>query len=121
MQIDQFDLTPIIEAVITIVALLITSYIIPYIKSKSSAQKQAEINQWVKIAVAAAEQIYRNSGHGAEKKEYVIAWLAARNIKYDSSKIDAMIEAAVYDLKQNGLLFPAANELVSQVDSTDLM
>ena len=110
-----FDFTPIVEAVITLVAILITTYLIPFIKSKFNSQKQAEINNWIKIAVAAAEQIYKNGGTGAEKKEYVIAWLNARNIKYDADKIDAMIEAAVYDLKQNGLLFPSAGEIVTDV------
>ena len=111
----EFDITPILEAVFTVVTLLITTFLVPYLKSKFSAQKQAEINQWVKIAVTAAEQIYQGSNLGEEKKQYVIAWLSARNIKYDSDKIDAMIEAAVYELKQNGLLFPAASEMVATV------
>ena len=69
-----------------------------------SAQQQAEINSWVKIAVSAAEQIYVGSGRGAEKKQYVLDWLHQRNITVDETKLDAMIESAVYALKTSGLV-----------------
>lgn len=94
----MFDATTIIEAVFALIAVIITSIVIPYIKSKTTKEQQAEIAAWVKIAVAAAEQIYIGSGRGPEKKAYVIEWLAARKIKVDADKLDAMIEAAVYAL-----------------------
>ena len=58
------DITTIIEAAAALVAAVITAVVIPYIKSRTTAQQQAEINAWVKIAVTAAEQIYRGSGRG---------------------------------------------------------
>lgn len=99
----MFDITTIIEAVFALIAVVVTSIVIPYIRSKTTAAQQAEINGWVSIAVAAAEQIYVGQGRGTEKKQYVLNWLAAHNITVDSDKIDAMIEAAVYELK-NGLI-----------------
>ena len=68
------DITTIIEAAAALVAAVITAVVIPYIKSRTTAQQQAEINAWVKIAVTAAEQIYRGSGRGEEKKAYVLNW-----------------------------------------------
>ena len=53
----MFDITVIIEAVFALLAAIITAIVIPYIKSKTTASQQAEINAWVKIAVTAAEQI----------------------------------------------------------------
>ena len=94
----MFDITTIIEALFALIAALITAVVIPYIKSKTTAQQQAEIYAWVEIAVSAAEQIYTGSGRGKEKKEYVLEWLAQRNITVDAGKLDAMIESAVYDL-----------------------
>ncbi len=94
----MFDATIIIEAVFALIAAVITAIVIPYIKSKTTAQQQTEIAGWVQIAVAAAEQIYVGSGRGEEKKAYVLEWLAARNITVDADKLDAMIEAAVYAL-----------------------
>lgn len=97
------DITTIIEAVFALVAAVITAIVIPYIKSKTTAQQQAEINAWVKVAVAAAEQIYTGSGRGEEKKAYVLNWLAEHGVTLDEERINALIEAAVYDLN-HGLL-----------------
>lgn len=70
------NITPIIETVFALIAAVITAIVIPYIRSKTTAQQQTEINAWVRIAVSAAEQIYVGSGRGQEKKAYVINWLA---------------------------------------------
>ena len=100
----MFDATRLIELLFTLTGILLSSFLIPYLKSKTSKEQQDQINTWVKIAVTAAEQIYQGNGRGSEKKEYVIKWLAEHNVTYDDSKIDAMIEAAVYELKFNGLI-----------------
>ena len=97
------NITIIIEAVFALIAAVITAIVIPYIKSKTTAQQQAEINAWVKIAVSAAEQIYNGSGRGEEKKAYVLNWLAEHGITLDEARIDALIEAAVYELKRGVL------------------
>lgn len=96
----MYDITPIVEAVAALIAALITAFVIPYIRSKTTAQQQAEINAWVKIAVSATEQIYKGSGRGEEKKAYVIQWLREHGITVDEAKLDALIESAVYELNQ---------------------
>ena len=96
----MYDITPIFVAVAALIAALMTAFVIPYIKSKTTAEQQKEINAWVKIAVAAAEQIYVGSGRGEEKKAYVIDWLRSHGITVDEEKLDALIEAAVYELNQ---------------------
>lgn len=96
----MYDITPIVEAVAALIAALITAFVIPYVRSKTTAQQQAEINAWVKIAVSAAEQIYKGSGRGEEKKAYVIQWLREHGITVDEAKLDALIESAVYELNQ---------------------
>lgn len=92
------DITPIIEAVIALAGVIVSCVLIPYIKSKTTTEQQKEINAWVKIAVAAAEQIYVGSGRGEEKKAYVINWLREHGVTVDEVKLDALIEAAVYEL-----------------------
>lgn len=92
------DITPIIEAVIALAGIVVSCVLIPYIKSKTTTEQQKEINAWVKIAVSAAEQIYVGSGRGEEKKAYVIQWLRDHGITVDESKLDALIESAVYEL-----------------------
>ena len=97
----MFDITPIVEAILALVAVVITSIIIPYIKKKTSVEQQKEIVSWVKIAVMAAEQIYVGTGRGPEKKLYVVEWLADRNITVDTNQIDVLIESAVYEMNNS--------------------
>lgn len=69
------DITTIIEAAAALVAAVITAVVIPYIKSRTTAQQQAE--------------------HG---------------ITLDEERIDALIEAAVYELNHGVLKEGAGNE-----------
>lgn len=94
------DYTLLFEGVLTILFALVTMYVIPWIKTKVSAEELAEIIKWVKIAVQAAEMIYKESGMGEEKKAYVKTFLEDKGIKYDERQIDSMIESAVLELKE---------------------
>ena len=105
----MYDLTPIVKAVFITAAAIITYVVVPYITKKTTVQQQAEINAWVKIAVSAAEQIFRGQGRGEEKKNYVLGWLENNGIWIDETKIDALIEAAVYEL--NNGLFTTVEEI----------
>ena len=111
----MFDVTNIIEAIFVLLATVITVIIVPYIKSRTTAQQQQEINAWVRIAVTAAEQIYTGSGRGQEKKAYVLAWLRTHGITVDESRLDTMIESAVYDMK-NGFITLEDGVVVNGVD-----
>ena len=93
------DYTLLFEGVLTILFALVTMYVIPWIKTKVSAEELTEIIKWVKIAVQAAEMIYKESGMGEEKKAYVKTFLEDEGIKYDERQIDSMIESAVLELK----------------------
>jgi len=114
----MFDATTIIEAVFALIGIVITAVVIPYIKSKTTNQQRTEINAWVKIAVTAAEQIYIGTGRGVEKKSYVLDWLHVHGITFDENKLDAIIEAAVYDLK-NGVITTNKTKLADGSDSND--
>lgn len=94
------DYTLLFEGVLTILFALVTMYVIPWIKTKVSAEELAEIIKWVKIAVQAAEMIYKESGMGEAKKAYVKTFLEDKGIKYDERQIDSMIESAVLELKE---------------------
>ena len=100
----MFDITPIVEAILALVAVVITGIVIPYVKKRTTTEQQKEIVAWVKIAVAAAEQIYIGTGRGPEKKMYVVEWLADRNISIDTNEIDALIESAVYELNNSAVI-----------------
>ena len=95
------DYTQLTECIITIIVITLTMFIIPWIKQKISADKLTEIMKWVKIAVQAAEMIYKESGLGKEKKAYVEKFLSDLGIKIDYEKIDSLIESAVLELKND--------------------
>mgnify|MGYP000949998353 FL=1 len=94
-----YDITPIAQAIIVLIGAIITCVLIPWIRSRTTKEQQEEIRQWVKIAVAAAEQIFVGQGRGEEKKQWVLEFLSKYNLKVDLDAIDAMIEAAVWELK----------------------
>lgn len=92
----MINLTPIIQALIGLLAALITYRLIPWIKAKTSNEQQAAFRALVKVLVFAAEQIY-GAGKGHEKMEYV-----KKHLEYAGFSIDvAEIEAAVGEYINN--------------------
>lgn len=88
----MINLTPILLAIIDLLAALITYKLIPLIKAKTDERQMALVEAAVQTAVFAAEQMY-GAGKGAEKLDYAVAWLHERG--WDISRAD--IEAAVYN------------------------
>ena len=93
----SIDITPIIEALIGLVSLIITGFLIPFLKQRLSNEKRERLRSWVSIAVAAAEQLMKNKT-GLEKKEYVVSFLLSKGLVFDIDEVTAMIEAEVYKL-----------------------
>lgn len=88
------DLTFIVEAILALLATLITVKLIPYIKSKTTAAQQAKIQAAINTAVYAAEQLF-GAGRGEEKLDWALKNLESQGIKIDSAAVRAGIEAAV--------------------------
>lgn len=89
------DLSPIANAVIALLALLVTGFLIPWLRNHIAAQRLDEIQKWVKIAVDAAEQCLTS---GVAKKTVVKNFLQAKGFSLDTDELDTMIEAAVHEL-----------------------
>ena len=96
----MIDITSIVNAVIALLAAVVSTFLVPWIKGKVEAQKLEKVADWVTIAVSAAEQIYKESGMGEKKKQYVLDFLQDKGLTVDINSVDAMIEAAVYGLKE---------------------
>ena len=92
---NMIDITPIVNAVIALLAAGVSVFLIPWIKSKTTDEQRKELLEWVKIGVAAAEQLYEGQGRGEEKKKYVLEFLASMGFTVDEEAINAAIEAAV--------------------------
>ena len=92
----------ILKIVVSIAAALVTAFVIPFIKSKMSAQTQELIKAMVEIAVQAAEQTME--GGQAKKEEvlrFITDWLNAHHIKMTAEQLDKLIECIVYEVKQD--------------------
>lgn len=101
---NTIDITPVVNAAIALIAAAVSVFLIPWIKSKTTAVQRNELVAWAKIGVAAAEQIYHGSGRGEEKKKYVVEFLASKGITFDEASINNAIEAAVKQLNTEGLI-----------------
>ena len=96
------DLTAIVVALIGVLGTVITTVLVPYFKSKTTEAQRGNIYFWAKIAVEAAEKIYKESGMGKQKKTYVKEFLKEHGIELDEKQVDVVIESAVLQM-QNAL------------------
>ena len=92
------DLTQIILAILTLVGTVITRYLIPWIKSKTSERQFEALKILARTGVYAAEQIFTTE-QWKEKKEYVVNLLKENGYSVDSTSVDALIEAMVRELR----------------------
>ena len=98
----MIDLTPIFQAVIALLAALVTYKLIPYIKAHTNGQQQQNLYAAARIAVYAAEQLY-GAGQGDEKLEYALEALKNAGFRVDASLARQAIEDAVYGLNNDFL------------------
>ena len=101
---NMIDITPIVNAVIALIAAAVSVFLIPWIKSKTTDAQRKELVEWVKIGVAAAEQLDKGQGRGEEKKQYVLDFLKQKGFTVDEESINAAIEAAVSQLNGSALV-----------------
>lgn len=87
----NIDLTPIIQAIIALLAAIVTYKLIPWIKTKTTNEQQQLIAATVKTLVFAAEQLY-GAGEGEAKLEYVKTQLEEKGFTADIAQIEAAIK-----------------------------
>lgn len=121
---NTINITPIIEIFISVFAVIISTYFLPkfavFLKSKLNEEQLKQLAEWVRIAVAAAEQIFNESGLGEKKKEYVVNFIRSKGLEIDYKEIEALIESEVYKLTQgSGYLFAVPDEPTTEGDTTE--
>ena len=99
------DLTPILQALIGLLASLVTIMLVPWIRSKTTAQQQAMLRAAVSVAVYAAEQIY-GTGGGHDKLMYVKAQLLKKGFEVDIDEIEAAVKELSIAQEQPVILKP---------------
>lgn len=101
---NTIDITPIVNAAIALIGAGVSVFLIPWLKSQTTEAQRKELTAWVKIGVAAAEQLYVGQGRGEEKKQYVLEFLKSKGFDLNEESVNNAIEAAVKQLNTEGLL-----------------
>ena len=84
-----------IELIVLVVGVLVTRYLVPYLKERYGAERVANIYDMVEFAVKAAAKMFPESGMGGVRKEYVINYIRSKGIKITTEDLDVFIESAV--------------------------
>lgn len=94
----NIDITQIVVALIGLVSLVITSVIVPLMKSKLTSTQWQMVKTYALAGVQAAEIIFNAQGQGDAKFEWVADYIEQRcaehNIKIDTDTIKVVIENA---------------------------
>ena len=87
----MIDLTNLVNAVVALLAAIITAFVIPCIKAKATEKQLDLLAKATKTAVFAAEQVY-GSGWGQEKMRYAKDYLKAHGYTIDEDMIEATVK-----------------------------
>lgn len=92
-----------VNAALALIGAGVSVFLIPWLKKQTTEAQRKELTAWVKIGVAAAEQLYVGQGRGEEKKQYVLDFLKQKGFKVDEESVVNAIEAIVKQLNTEGL------------------
>lgn len=94
---DTINITPLVNALISLAAIAISLFVIPVLKRKAKAQDLARLESLARIAVEAAEQLFARQ-QADEKRDYVLAYLHSKGYEIDDHDVMNALEAAVIKL-----------------------
>ena len=112
----MIDFTPLVEALITLAAMAITVFLIPWLRERYGTEKLAKAQGWVQVAVLAAEKLY-GAGKGDEKLAYVENFLEEHNIILDMDALRALVNAEIKKMENEA--FPV-EEIIQETIPPDL-
>lgn len=96
----------IMTLIISLIGVILTGVFVPWLRMRMNDEKLRTVEMWVNIAVAAAEQMKASGLINIDKKDYVIEFIRDKGITITDEELDALIEAAVYEInKAKNLLF----------------
>lgn len=96
---NEINLTPLVEAVIALLAALVSMYLIPWLNAKFGAEQLAKARVWVEIGVYAAEKAY-GAGNGDSKLKYVEELLKQKGVRLDTAALKAMVDSEIKKMEQ---------------------
>ena len=103
------DITWILLGIIALVSVIMTYFVIPYLKSKKTTEEWIQIvekantvTKWITTAIQAAEIFFKGIGLGADKNAWVLSFVRTLcervGITFDEDIVTAEIEEVGQDL-----------------------
>ena len=93
------DITEIITVALQVLMAIVTIVLIPLIKSKVSAGKLAKAQDWLTVAVQAAEEAARKGLiDKSAKYAYAKGILEERGVTFNADTVQALIDSACWEL-----------------------
>mgnify|MGYP002855208709 CR=1 FL=1 len=95
-------ITKLVEAIVTVVVVLISAYVIPWLKNKIGEDKYTTLVEFAEIVVRSAEKIYTQE-EWQTKKNYAVELVISKSkelgLELSIEEINAIIEGAVQAVK----------------------
>ena len=95
----MINVTPIAEGILALLALIVSTYLIPWLKEKLTHAQLDMVYAVVDIGVYAAEKLY-GAGHGDDKLAYVKDFLAERGIELDTAQLKVFVDSSIKRMEQ---------------------
>ena len=93
-----------LKLLIMVTVLVLTRFVVPWLKAKTSNETMQVVLDWTMRAVLAAEQAHQ-AQTGAERKyivtEFIKSILIQKNISLSDEELNTLIEAAVMQMNAN--------------------
>ena len=102
---DNETLKTLINAVLTVVGILLTAYVIPWLKEKVGTERLERLAAYAEYGVRSAEQIFTQA-QWKEKKQYVYNYVLEKSdrlgLDLEPPDIDLLVEGIVNAVKHGG-------------------
>lgn len=95
-----------IVSLVPVLGAILTSFIIPYIKVTINTARLGQYKEWAMLAVKAADMLWKETGHGDDKKAYAVQFLDnlfnTKKTVITKDQLNVLIEAAVKEMQEAG-------------------
>lgn len=89
--------------IIPVIGAVITYFLVPWMKANLDSAKLQQYREWASLAVKAAELLWKEAGHGDDKKAYVTGFLDrmfnSKTPVITREQMDILIESAVKQME----------------------
>lgn len=96
-------LVTVLSAVGTLFAAVVTTYLVPFLKTKAQEKKYQNAINVVQNIVYGAEQLFGNTS-GEQKKDYVMGVVNGLKLGIPDELVEAFLEGAVNQLKSDQII-----------------